>query len=263
MEQVKRFEDIAELLTAQLKKGVVTNNFLSREDYAREIAGELLTHVFDGGLLLFRRRADYYVMNFYLQTGALPELPALALPVVTELVWRAKDAAAAELAAAQFCASGFSERFRRRRYQRTAQACAKGAAATVAVCAQADEIHVLMEENFDHFGGCIPPQNVLLQQISQGEILCTGDENGISGILHFARGRAASEIRHLAVRHDCRGAGLAGELLCAYLEATAYQKSQVWARQGNAPAERFYEKNQYRHDGWESAVLFAGGKDMA
>ena len=49
--------------------------------------------------------------------------------------------------------------------------------------------------------------------------------------------------------------------LGAYLQETDGQKSLVWARQGNAPAERFYEKYQYRPDGWESAVLLAGGKD--
>lgn len=58
-------------------------------------------------------------------------------------------------------------------------------------------------------------------------------------MLHFAVSRASTEIRHLAVRADCRGRGLAGELLTAYLRVTDGVKSQVWARTGNAPAEHF------------------------
>ena len=36
---------------------------------------------------------------------------------------------------------------------------------------------------------------------------------------------------------------------------TGGQKCTVWARQGNTPAERFYEKNDFRPDGWTSVVL--------
>ena len=74
-------------------------------------------------------------------------------------------------------------------------------------------------------------------------------------MLHFAVSRVSTEIRHLAVRADCRGRGLACELLTAYLNVTDGAKSQVWARTGNAPAEHFYEQHGYRPDGWTSAVL--------
>ena len=43
------------------------------------------------------------------------------------------------------------------------------------------------------------------------------------------------------------------------LEAkTGGQKCAVWARVGNAPAEHFYEKNQFQPDGWQSVVLRLG-----
>ena len=88
-----------------------------------------------------------------------------------------------------------------------------------------------------------------------GEMLCLTDEAGITGLLHYAPGRAACEIRHLAVRADCRGQGLAQRLLGMLRARTGGQKCTVWARQGNTPAERFYEKNDFRPDGWTSVVL--------
>lgn len=261
MERVERFETLAPLLSAQLRRGVVTNNFLSRADYDREMEAGLLAHAFPGGLLLFRRRTGYFVLNFYLQADAAPELPAVDCPVVTELVWRPKDAQTLEGAARLLERQGFSEQLRRRRYQRADGVCQALSGAFFAGPAHAEDIMRLMERSFDRYTGCVPTAKTLAAALCNGEVVCTADEWGISGLLHFARGRAATEIRHLAVREDCRGCGLAQRMLGGYLCETAGQKSQVWARAGNVPAERFYEKNQYRPDGWESVVLLAGGKD--
>ena len=78
----------------------------------------------------------------------------------------------------------------------------------------------------------------LLAALAGGQLLMTADETGLTGLLHYAPGFGASEIRHLAVREDRRGQGLAGALLGSYLAAAGGQKSQVWARTGNIPAER-------------------------
>ena len=38
MRKIENFAQISDLLNAQLKKGVITNNFLRGDDYTREIA---------------------------------------------------------------------------------------------------------------------------------------------------------------------------------------------------------------------------------
>lgn len=261
MEQVERFEDLAPRLSAQLKRGVVTNNFLSRTGYDREIEAGLLVHETAGCLQLLRRRRGYYVLNFYLQQGFAPELPPVALPVVLELVWRPKDATAVAAAAAQFETLGFVRQFARRRFQREPGTGSPQAQVRFAAAEETPAVLALLERSFDPFGGCIPNPEMLEREIVDRSVLCIYDGGGIAGLLHFQRGRAASEIRHLAVRADCRGQGLASRLLEAYLGETRGQKSQVWARRGNIPAERLYETYQFRPDGWESAVLLAGGKE--
>ena len=53
MRKIENFAQISDLLNAQLKKGVITNNFLRGDDYTREIANGLYIHEADGALLLF------------------------------------------------------------------------------------------------------------------------------------------------------------------------------------------------------------------
>lgn len=255
MRKIENFAQISDLLSTQLKRGVVTNNFLRGDDYTREIANGLYIHEADGALLLFRERGDHLVMKFYLHPNAVLSLPETDRPIVTELSCRMKDAEAMANAAEQFCALGFREVLRRTRRTRKPE---PFPAQTIAFPAQSEDfedVSRFLSEHFSALSGCLPTESDLRENLASGHTVITRDEQGVSGVLHFAVSRTSTEIRHLAVRADCRGRGLAGELLTAYLAATDGAKSQVWARTGNAPAEHFYEQHGYRPDGWTSAVL--------
>ena len=83
MRKIENFAQISDLLNAQLKRGVLTNNFLRGDDYTREIANGLYIHETGGALLLFRERGDHLVMTFYLHPNAVLSLPETDRPVVT------------------------------------------------------------------------------------------------------------------------------------------------------------------------------------
>ena len=80
MRKIENFAQISDLLNAQLKKGVITNNFLRGDDYTREIENGLYLHEADGALLLFRERGDHLVMTFYLHPNAVLSLPETDRP---------------------------------------------------------------------------------------------------------------------------------------------------------------------------------------
>ena len=88
MRRVESCAALAPLLSAQLRRGVVTNCFLSPADYQREIDAGLFYEEGDGFLLLLRQRAGYRLLNFYLHPGAKLFLPGQTLPLVTELACR-------------------------------------------------------------------------------------------------------------------------------------------------------------------------------
>lgn len=113
MQKIEAFAQAAGLLGAQLRRGVVTNSFLTAADCDREAKTGLYVYEADGELLVFRDRGTHYILNFFLQQGARPTLPDVSKPVVTELAYRPKDADAMLSAAAYFRAIGFEEVLRR------------------------------------------------------------------------------------------------------------------------------------------------------
>ena len=91
MRRVESYAALTPLLSAQLRRGVVTNCFLSPADYQREIDAGLFYEEGDGFLLLLRQRAGYRLLNFYLHPGAKLCLPEQPSPLITELACREKD----------------------------------------------------------------------------------------------------------------------------------------------------------------------------
>lgn len=260
MERLTSYEQLAPLLSAQLKRGVYTNHTMGRDAYAAELATGMWAEPFDGGLLILRRRENHDLLTFYLQAGGT--LPTLSWerPTITEVVWRPKEQETAETVLEQLHTIGFSELLRRTRRERPGKPmeCHDDFPVVTPDGAAAEDF---LRQHFDGRTGCIPSVTALQALADAGQLLAVEDDQGLCGLLHYEAAKGATELRHLAVRADCRSRGMAAVLLSHYLQRTAGQKSRVWATQGNVPAERFYEKYGFRPDGWQSAVLLAGGKE--
>ena len=192
MRKIENFAQISDLLNAQLKRGVLTNNFLRGDDYTREIANGLYIHEADGALLLFRERGDHLVMTFYLHPNAVLSLPETDRPVVTELSCRAKDAEAMANAAEQFYALGFREVLRRTRRTRKPEAFPVETTAVPAKPEDFEDISRFLSEHFSALTGCLPTADDLRENLANGQTVITRDEKGVSGVLHFAVSRASN-----------------------------------------------------------------------
>jgi len=257
MVPVKCYEDLAPLLSAQLKRGVVTNNFLSRSDWEREWESGVRVHQAEGCLVLLRSRPSHDILNVYLHAGAVLSLPQLTRPTVVELVWRQRDAEAVQAAAAQFVQQGFALQVHRLRSRREPAAWDTDGSAKPASPDRLPAVLGLMERCFDPRTGCIPSAEVL----AEDTVLCTWDGETLTGLLHYRQAKTGTELRHLAVRADRRGSGIGAMLVESYLQRTGQENSLVWTAKDNTAARHLYEKYGYRPDGWESVVLMAGGKD--
>lgn len=254
METVRAVDDLTRRRDAQLRRGVQTNCFLST-DQLRALAarGALLAEEIPGGLLLLIRREGHFQLYFYLAADPAP-LPPLPSPTVVEIAFRARDTAVR--GTADFLQTqGFTPVLRRVRLKRSADPIRKESPASTADPPRVEAIEAFLRENFSPLIGCLPDRVELSADLTQGRVLTRTDAHGLTALLRFSRVGSRGEIRHLAVRSDCRGRGLAGELLTEYWYAVGGAASTVWTGTENRPALRTYEKAGFILDGWESVVL--------
>lgn len=80
---IEKYEQISELITANLKKGVRTNTAMSREEYEREIShGSLMAGETPQGLIILRNRPSHVKLNYYINDTDRP----LDMPEINEAV---------------------------------------------------------------------------------------------------------------------------------------------------------------------------------
>ncbi len=145
---IEKYEQISELITANLKKGVRTNTAMSREEYEREIShGSLMAGGTPQGLIILRNRPSHVKLNYYINDTDSPldlseiveavraagwnghgecsnnkgeqERPSPDKQIVTETAFRERDAALKETV--EYLKScGFEEALSRVRLSRPA-----------------------------------------------------------------------------------------------------------------------------------------------
>lgn len=257
LKKVPDFETLSGLLMKyHIRRGIVTNNFISGERRSDCIAADSLScHVEGENLFLLEDREVFFRLYFDItDTGVLPTLDTTEKPVVTEIVLRPGDEKTVSVLEA-FSKSGFHKTLKRERMQRGSDRVSGDRQGVVpAVRADAEAVRDLLNRNFDSLTGCLPSSQELLREIDAGMILKLSVEDRIAGLLHFSADKKGVEIRHLAVYEQYRGRGIASRLLSRCL--TEYGGgSRLWVSTANEAAKAFYQKHGFSADGWESYVM--------
>lgn len=262
--KAENYEEAMELLKGWFRPGVFTNNFLTAEDYRREIQkGTLYYGLWPEGLLFLRKREGFFRAAYHFFPGELcPQLPR-GMRVIMEIPARPQDVKA-PVAEAFWEAEGFVPVLERLRYRQKAggensqKDFLERGTIVLAGNSQVSEVLSFLNRQFDPLTGCLPT----LEELSRDTVFCLLDEkNTLAGVLHGFFGRAFSEIRHLALREDFRGKGYGKALVYAYEKRADSPKRLVWTGAENLAARRLYEKCGYSPDGWTARVLEYGKEE--
>ncbi len=256
MKQINAMEILSPMLSAQWRRGVLTNAPFSPEEYRREIStGALYAQEFPGGLLLLRRRNGFYRMNFFLQPEAALPCWNADLPVVLEVPARPKDTALLG-SGPLWEAQGFHLLFSRRRLVRLPGGPVRPPDSAVRAARPGDllALQSLLEEVFDPRTGCLPTDRELEADIAAGTVLLAQREGVCAAVLHGRKDRNAVDFRHVAVRQSFRRMGLGTALLSAFDTLYGPARCRLWVRTDNFAAIHLYERLGYRPDGWTSGV---------
>ncbi len=257
MEKITSYEDFARYATAYFKPGCATNCFITKTEAKKYIdSGKLYNLKISDSVFILKELPTHNRLYYYLAPGDIKnglDLTPLPDGVVTETAMRERDSALISAdAMLEMC--GFIRLFYRRRMTQKAEDSGTSIKHDVRASSKSDfpAVRELLYSCFSPITGCIPDDEELINAVKNGWILLCGDGKGL---LHYEPVRGGFELRHLCVREDCRGSGIAGELVRAYHSIIGGAKSQVWVREGYAPAEAVYEKNGYVRDGYFSSVL--------
>lgn len=260
MKTAESYEELAPLLSAQLRRGVVTNAALTAEDWRREADSHTLRYEsWEGGLLLLRRRETHTLLNFYLRELFLPEDLAWDSPTLMEIAARPRDERLQQ--AAEFWrGQGFQELFRRKRITLPRGTVIPAGDSPLRPRAanrqDARRVWELLRANYDPMTGCLPTREELDRDLDGGNVLCVDSPEGeVAGILHIVRGPSCIQDRHLVIDPAYRRLGGAQRLLSFCAERTGFPRTVLWVGTDNAPALGLYDKIGYVADGWTSTVL--------
>ena len=250
MTPVQRYEDLSPLLSAQLRRGVLTNCFLGREALEGLIQnGALLVQTLPRGLLLAVERPGFFRLHFYLTELSSPLALELPGPVVCEIPFRPRDTGLRE-AVHYLEGQGFFQKLSRVRLSRPGGEVPE-VDFPLDVPQEGDrpELLAFLRAHFDPLTGCLPTQEEL------SKCLCRRADGALSGLIHFTNTRRGGEIRHLALRPQDRGRGLSRALIAGCLRALEGGACTVWTGADNRPALGAYQSMGFQADGWRSAVL--------
>ena len=258
MKRVDDFSNLSRLIMANMKPGVLTNSFISPDEFRAEIdAGTLYTNEWSGGLLLLRARDGRHLLTYYIRDADSAHEADLPPDTVIEITQKPGGNALAAKAVSYWTCFGFSPVLERIRMTRPADCDVRLSAKRDVRFAQPEDFdgaYTLLRDSFDMLTGCLPTERELRDDISRGCVLCAGADS-IDGVLRVALRSSSVEIQHLAVREALRGRGIARTLLGGFIREFGNKKCVVWTRDGYVPAIRVYTAAGFAPDGWRSTVM--------
>lgn len=248
MEKVLDYKTISRQIMACMRPGMVTNSTLSGETLRQKIeSGTLWVHSYPGGLLLFEKKAHYWLLRYYI---VKPEIVPDFFPdeaVLCESVYKPGQ----KILPSLWWEDCFTAVCTRLRMERAASD-ADDAVLSSALDGQA--LREFLLNCFSEETGCIPSAEELSLAAKDGRILTKIHDGKVAAVLHAEKRKGYTELRHLAVLAECRGCGLAKSLTERFVRIFGADTLRVWVRGDEQTARHIYEQNGFIPDGYTAIV---------
>lgn len=255
MKRIPSYEELSRAVSGYLRPGVTANVMLTREKFGPDIqAGRLLIEAGEHNLWIAVRREGHVRLYFYLNDLTRPLDGRFDLPAVAEIAFRGEGE---RLEPLKGCLALCVLRpvFRRIRLARPPEPPLAGDGNSVGCPSDARAVLGFLEANFSPLTGCLPTLDEVHTGTRDKRFLSLEDGKGIAALIHMAHEKNGVEIRHLAVREDRRGQGLAGRLAAACIGENPGKTCRVWVQEDYDSARQVYAKAGFQPDGWHSLVF--------
>ncbi len=259
MEKINSYKELSGKIFKYLKKGIITNFFASQESVEEAIFQEILYVVEnDNFLIICKDRGEFYITYFYFledEESFVSALKNLDKKCVIEVAYRTQDIKT-KLFLNMLKSNDFSILTQRIRYKNDNEIIGNDFSVLLATEQDVEDIEEIFNDNFNKYSGCIPNTYEIKKAIDEERVICLSQDK-ILGFLIFSENDKSADIKHLAVRKECQGKGLAKLLIMEMLAKVLFKKIYVWTGKDNIPAQKVYESTGFvKDEEYESLVLF-------
>lgn len=258
MTKITDITQLNKLVSSAFKVGVLTNCNMTPEKWKEEIKkGLLYFNSFDGGVLFFKKRDFGFLMNYYIYDLQNVSKEYFTDEIYTEVVMRENDSINIF---ETLKTAGFEHLFTRIRLKNVSK---EQNSLNNCRIAPYKDIYSLMLSCFDEKTACIPSLEQL-EKAAQNKMIIfkTDEKDKVIGFIHAQAERKKAEIRHLAVKENQRGKGIAKELVKEFNSRFKDYQKFVWVREDNEPAKHIYKKLGFEPDGFKSMVMCNNGRKI-
>lgn len=247
MKQISDYKEVSPLVLKYFKRGVITNNFLTSEDYKCEIEeGRLFYNSGEDYLNIYLKRDKFFQLYFYALNDSV-RFPEIGEKLVCD---------ASEKLCKVIEKNGFKKIMQRVRLELKVQKQENTMSGNKAEKRDSEEIFDLMQKSFDKYTGYIPNFTQVKKECENGLFLKSEEQGIITGALRFGVSGKTAQIKHLCVKEEFRGKGIGRNLCNTFLKEN--EKYVVWTGKENIGALNLYKSLGFSENGSESTVYMKG-----
>ncbi len=247
MRKITDYSEVSPTVLRYFKRGVLTNNFLTAEDYKSEIEEERLYFEEEAGnLAIFLKRDGFFILYYYILND---DVKFLEIPekLVCDIVGDLPD---------NLSTSGFLKVLERVQLERESDEGIPKASHDKAGAEYAEEVYSVLKNSLNIYTGYITTISKIQKECENGLIYAVIENGQVLGVLRSGVKGKTAEIRHLAVLENHRKKGIARRLLNEFLKENADKKCIVWTGRENTAALSLYEASGFRKNKNTSTVFF-------
>ncbi|MFI3175846.1 MAG: GNAT family N-acetyltransferase [Bacillota bacterium] len=250
-----KIENMSELqVLPTFKKGILTNNFITKADYEKEIRlGQLHLQKNDDNCLVLKQRNGFAIGYFHFMADVDFQIfEEIKESIYIEIPYKNRNKAVLQEFANKFMENGFTFCFERKKYELTITEESTFDTSNVkkAELENAKEIYDLLYAYYPVETGCLPDFEGVETHIKNDEVYTIVEDEKIVGLLTFYS--KLNKMAHLVVDKDYRGKGYLAQLMHTYLQLHYGKKTVIWAGENTAG---IYLKYGYHETEFGSIVL--------
>ncbi len=245
MKKINSYGEISPLVMKYLKKGVITNCFVSPGAYMHEIAeGRLFCDYSEDFLIFYFLRDDFYIMYFYAanENAVFPHTDKKLICEVSD-----KNLKAAEN-------NSFKKTVTRVKYELLNNKSTFPSALRDFPSVAPEDVFSLMSKSFDKYTAYLPTYSELCTDCEKKLIIPEFSGDTLSGALRFEQKGKNACIKHLCVDEKFRNAGIGKKLINKFLALSHDKNCFVFTGEENTAARHLYESAGFSLSGEKSFV---------